>query len=70
MTTLLVCFEAATPTYVKNIILASAAKLCELDPLPTSLLQQHIDALCPVVTCVINASLSIAVIAQSTNTPL
>ena len=41
ITALLVCFEVASPTDVKNII------LCELDPLPTSVLQQHINALCP-----------------------
>ena len=35
MTALLVCFEAASPTDVKNI-LSSAAKSCELYPLPTS----------------------------------
>ena len=53
------CFEIASPTDVKNII------LCELDPLTTSVLQQHIDALCPVVTRMINASLSTAVGPQS-----
>ena len=31
----LLCFEAASPADVKNIILASATKSCELDLLPT-----------------------------------
>ena len=59
MTALLVCFEVASPTDVKNII------VCELNPLPTSVLQQRIDALCPIVTRVINASLSTVVGPQS-----
>lgn len=61
----LVCFEAASPADVKNIILASATKSCELDPLPTSLLQQNIKVLCPVITRIINASLSTALVPQS-----
>ena len=63
--TSLLCFEAASPADVKNIILASATKLCELDPLPTSLLKQNIKALCPVITCIINALLSTAIVPQS-----
>ena len=61
----LLCFEAASPADVKNIILASATKSCELDPLPTSLLKQNIKALCPVITRIINASLSTAIVPQS-----
>ena len=46
----LLCFEAASPADVKNIILASATKSCELDPLPTSLLKQNVKALCLAIT--------------------
>ena len=63
----LLCFEAASPADVKNIILASATKSCELEPLPTSLLKQNIKALCPVITCIINASLFTVIVPQSHN---
>ena len=38
-------FGPALPSDVKRIVLASAVKSCELDPLPTSLLKCHIDSL-------------------------
>ena len=41
-----------------NILLASATKSCELDPLPTSLVKHHIDGLSPLLARIINASLS------------
>ena len=55
-------FEPASPSDVKRIVMASAAKSCELDPLPTSLLKTHIDFLCPVLARIINASLSSSVV--------
>ena len=50
---------------MKNIILESATKSCELDPLPTSLLKQNIKALFPAIIRIINASLSAAIVPQS-----
>ena len=61
----LLCFEGASPADVKNIILASATKSCELDPLPTSLLKQNIKALCPAITRTFNAPISTAIVPQS-----
>ena len=58
-------FEPALPSDVKRIVLASAVKSCELDPLPTSLLKCHIDSLSPVVARIINASLSSSVVPLS-----
>ena len=55
-------FEPASPSDVKRIVMTSAAKSCELDPLPTSLLKTHIDFLCPVLARIINTSLSSAVV--------
>ena len=55
-------FEPASPSDVKRIVMTSAAKSCELDPLPTSLLKTHIDFLCPVLARIINASLSSSVV--------
>ena len=51
-------FEPASLSDVKKIALASATKSCELDPLPTSLVKHHIDALSPLLARIINASLS------------
>ena len=45
VTSPLVCFKAALLTDVKRIVLASAAKSCELDSLPLTLLKRHVDAL-------------------------
>ena len=58
-------FEPALPSDVKRIVLASAVKSCELDPLPTSLLKCHIDSLSPVLARIINASLSSSVVPPS-----
>ena len=55
-------FESASPSDVKRIVMTSAAKSCELDPLPTSLLKTHIDFLCQVLARIINTSLSSAVV--------
>ena len=55
-------FEPASPSDVKRIVMTSAAKSCELDPLPTSLRKTHIDFLCPVLARIINASLSSSVV--------
>jgi len=38
--------------------MASAAKSCALDPIPTFLLREFVDVLLPYVTCMVNASLS------------
>ena len=54
-------FEHASPSDVKKIVLASATKSCELDPLPTSIVKQHIDALSPLLARIINASLATTV---------
>ncbi|KAK2172228.1 hypothetical protein NP493_980g00027 [Ridgeia piscesae] len=51
-------FEPASPSDVNEIVLASATKSCELDPLPTPLVKHHIDALSPLLARTINASLS------------
>ena len=51
-------FEPASVSDVKKIALAYATKSCDLDPLPTSLVKHHIDALSPLLVRIINASLS------------
>src|SRR6218665_2277898 len=45
-----------TATDLRRLILASAPKSCELDPLPTSLLQEFVDVLLPLITFLCNYS--------------
>lgn len=62
----LVYFDAASSTDVKKIVLASAAKSCELDPLPSSLLKKHVEALSlSGGNSLINASISSSVVPQA-----
>ncbi len=51
-------FNTATSEEVSKIISRSASKSCELDPLPTWLLKEHIYILLPVITTIVNASLT------------
>ena len=50
-------FEPVTPAFVKNIILSSPPKSCDLDPIPSSLLTCHIDSIIESITEIINVSL-------------
>ncbi len=51
-------FQPATEQEVRRIILSSQSKQCSLDPLPTKLLKACIDPLLPIITQIINASLT------------
>ena len=51
-------FSTVTEDFVKKIILQSAPKSCELDPLPTKFLFQYLDLLLPTITHIMNVSLS------------
>ena len=51
-------FSETTEEEVKKIITESASKSCELDPIPTWLLKQCLDHLLPVITKIVNLSLS------------
>ena len=42
---------------VRKLLLKSASKCCELDPMPTQLLRQNIEILLPTITRIINISL-------------
>src|SRR6218665_1999307 len=48
---------AITPAELRHIIIAAAPKSCELDPLPTFLLQEHLDILLPLLTTICNRSI-------------
>ena len=49
--------EPATEKEVREIILKSGNKSCELDPLPTWLLKECLDELLPLITGIVNSSL-------------
>ena len=51
-------FKSVTPAFVKKIILSSAHKSCDLDPIPSSLLICHIDSIIGSFTDIITVSLS------------
>ena len=42
---------------VRNLVLKSGSKCCELDPMPTQLLKQNIEIVLPPITRIINMSL-------------
>src|SRR6218665_2571026 len=48
---------AITPAELRRIIIAAAPKSCDLDPLPTFLLQEHLDILLPLLTTICNRSI-------------
>ena len=48
----------ATEEEVRKIIMSSSTTTCALDPIPTQLLKENLDILLPVITKIINRSLS------------
>ena len=51
-------FEPACVTKIKELIMKSPSKSCELDPVPTSLIKQNIDVFAKYITIIANKSLS------------
>ena len=66
----LTTFMDATEIKIRNIIKLSAAKSCELDPLPTWLLKECIAELVPAITDIINMSLCDSLMLKSLKTAL
>ena len=60
--TMMVCFfsefRQVTEKEIRDLILTSSPKSCILDPLPTSIVQEQIDVLVPIITDIINMSLT------------
>jgi hypothetical protein len=52
-------FEVLSTDMVSQLIRKSAKKSCPLDPMPTSLVVKSLNELLPVITCMINSSLSL-----------
>ncbi len=51
-------FQPATEDEVKRLIMDSASKSCSLDPIPTTLLKDCITLLLPLITNIVNLSMS------------
>jgi hypothetical protein len=58
-------FTSATTEEITKIVLDSPDKQCDLDPIPTSLLKKCILVLAPVLTSIINLSLSSSMFPQT-----
>jgi hypothetical protein len=56
-TTLMSDFIALSEDNVKKLVLNSKSSTSDNDPLPSALVKQHIDILCPVITKLVNESL-------------
>ena len=54
-------FSQVTSTMIHHVIKALSTKSCPLDPMPTRLLKDHLDLIVPVVTDIVNESLSTGV---------
>lgn len=52
------CFDGLSLQEVKNMISVSSSKTSPLDPIPTSLIKQCSDELAPIISKIINSSLS------------
>ena len=55
-------FEPVTDELIRELILKSPTKSCMLDPIPTSLTKQCLDALVWLITFIVNASLSTGIV--------
>ena len=51
-------FTPTTPAEIKSILTDITIKSCDLDPLPASLINEHSDSLIPLLSEMVNASLS------------
>ena len=51
-------FQPVPEQDIRKLILAGNSKCCSLDPIPTTLLKEHIDTLLPSITKIVNTSLA------------
>jgi len=58
-------FKEASIMEVKKIISSSPSKSCDLDPIPTWMLKDHLDLLAPVITKMVNLSLTTSTVTPS-----
>lgn len=58
-------FTSVSESDIRKAVYHSKSKSCELDPLPTYILKQSIDTLLPIITSIINSSLTSGVFPDS-----
>ena len=63
-------FKPVSESVVRNLILKSAPKPCQLDPIPTPLVVECLDTLLPSLTALVNSSLSSGVFPEVLKTAL
>ena len=61
----LTVFDPVTDDAVREVIMESATKSCRLDPIPTWMLKESLDVLLPVISKLINKSLSAGIVPSS-----
>ena len=52
---------------VKEIVSSAPAKSCKLDPIPTSLLKEHIEVLAPIISNITNSSFKTGIFSDELN---
>ena len=57
-------FQLASEDFVKTVVQEMPKKSCDLDPIPTSVLYDCLDEIIPIVTSIINKSLSSGILPQ------
>ena len=57
-------FQLVTEDFVKTVVQEMPQKSCDLDPIPTSVLYDCLDEIIPIVTSIINKSLSSGIVPQ------
>ena len=59
-------FELTTTTAVTQLVKKSQAKMCELDPMPSSLVKEYASVLAPIITQIINKSMDEDTVSENT----
>ena len=63
-------FKPVSESFIKNLILKSALKTCQLDPIPTPQLVECLNTLLPSLTALVNSSLSSGILPEVFKTAL
>lgn len=58
----LIVFPPTTQDEIKRLVKKAANKTCRLDPMPTWLLKECLDTLLPIITCIVNKSITSGIV--------
>ena len=58
-------FELTTTTAVTQLIKKSEAKMCELDPMPSSLVKEYAAVIAPIITQIISKSVDEGTVSEN-----